>query len=66
MKYKITIEEMVSQDFAVEAENIEAALEIAEGNYNNGKWVLNPGNFICKQICAESYDGKDTVDWYEF
>lgn len=66
MKYKITIEEMVSQEFEIEAEDIGAALEMAEENYNKGKWVLKPGNLVCKQICAESHDGEDAVDWYEF
>ncbi len=32
MKYKITIEEMISEDFLVEADDMESALEIAEKN----------------------------------
>ncbi len=66
MKYKIIIEEMVSQEFQIEAKDIETALETAEENYRKGEWVLDPGNLICKQICAESHNGKDAVDWYEF
>ncbi len=66
MKYIVTIEETVSQNFEIEASDIENALKIAEKNYKNGKFVLEPGNLIYKQICAESSDGTDSVDWYEF
>ncbi len=63
--YKVTIEEMISQDFEVEANTIEEALEIAEQGYKNGIFVLSPGKLVCKQISAN--DGKgDCVDWYEF
>ena len=64
-KHKITIEEMISQTFNVEANSLEEALEIAEHNYKTGKFVLAPGNLACKQICGEDENG-DCVDWYEF
>ncbi len=66
MKYIVTIEEMITQDFEVNADNSEMALEIAEKNYKSGKLVLEPGNLVCKQICAVGSDGTDAVDWYEF
>ena len=66
MKFKITIEEMVSQDFFVDAKDIGSALEIAEKNYGNGEFVLEPGNLVRKQICGESLENCDCVDWYEF
>ncbi len=62
IKHKVTIEETVSEDFKIEVDNIEAALEIAEKNYKSSKFVLELGNIICKQICAESFDGADTVE----
>ena len=64
-KYKITIEEMISQTFDVEANSLEEALEIAEHNYKTGKFVLAPGNLVCKQIYGEAEDGRCT-EWYEF
>lgn len=64
-KYKITIEEMISQTFDVEADSLEKALEIAEHNYKTGKFVLAPGDLVCKQICGEDADGHCT-EWYEF
>lgn len=63
--FKITIEEMISQTFYVEATSLEEALEIAEHNYKTGKFVLAPGNLVCKQICGEDEDGHCT-EWYEF
>lgn len=64
-KYKVTIEEVVSKDFEVEADTIYEALELVEQGYKNSKIVLTPGELVCKQISAN--DGKDEcVDWYEF
>ena len=64
-KYIVTIEEMISQDFEVYAKDIGEALDIAEKKYNDGEFVLAPGNLVCKQISATDNDG-DCVDWYEF
>ena len=63
--YKVTIEEMVSQDFDVPANDIYEALQIAEEKYRKDEFVLAPGNLVCKQIAASCDDG-DCVDWYEF
>lgn len=65
VKYKVTIEETVSQNFEIKADDIYEALEIAKQDYENGDIVLCPGELICKQISA--YDGKDChVDFYQF
>lgn len=64
-KYTVTIEEMVSQDFEVYANDIDEALDIAEKKYNDGELVLAHGNLVCKQISATDNNG-DCVDWYEF
>lgn len=64
-KYIITIEEMITQDFEVQADNMAGALKIAEKKYKDGEFVLAPGNLVCKQISATDNEG-DIVDWYEF
>ncbi len=64
-KYIVTIEEMISQDFVVEADTIKEALEIVEQGYKNGIFILSPGRLVCKQISADDGQG-DCVDWYEF
>ena len=64
-KFIVTIEETISQNFDIYANDILEALEIAEKGYNEGELVLAPGNLVCKQISAT--DGNDhSVEWYEF
>jgi hypothetical protein len=40
----VTIEEVISQDFEVEAENRDEAIDKTIENYKSGKFVLEPGN----------------------
>ena len=44
MRYTVLVEEVVSQEFAVEAASPEEALRVAEDSYREGKIVLEPGN----------------------
>lgn len=46
MKYRILVEETVSDAFILEAESQKEALEEAERLYREGKWVLEPGNLL--------------------
>ena len=64
--YKVTIEEHVSQTFEVEAADIEEAMEIAEKCYNDGDFVLEPGNVTAKLMMAEADDGSEFTEWREF
>lgn len=64
-KFKITIEETVSQEFEIEATSLEEAMELAEEQYNNGELVLEPGDVVCKQMQGEDEDGYCT-EWCEF
>jgi hypothetical protein len=66
MKFKITIEEHVSQTFEVEATDIEEAMEIAERNYNDGYLVVDNGNLVAKQMMAECDEDGETTEWVEF
>ena len=66
MKFKITIEEHISQVFEVGATNIEEAMEIAEDKYYNGEFVLEPGNVNAKLMMAEDEYGGDQTEWTEF
>ena len=65
MKFVITIEEMVSQDFIVEAETADEAMEIAEARYKDGTFVLEPGNLVCKQMAIMEPEDEAT-EWTEF
>ena len=42
-KYIITIEELVSQDFEVEASSLKEAWQIARKKYTDCEFVLEPG-----------------------
>lgn len=44
MRYTVLVEEVVSQEFAVEASSPEEALHVAEDSYRKGEIVLEPGN----------------------
>lgn len=46
MKYTIIIEETVSEELTLEAENEKEALEEARRLYRQGAWVLEPGNLV--------------------
>ena len=65
MKYKVCIEETVSEEFEVEAETPEQALEIAEEKYNNCEFVLEPGNLVAKQMCI-TFPEDECTEWTEF
>lgn len=64
--FKITIEEMISQSFDIEAETIEEAMEIAERDYNDGYLVVDNGDLVAKQMMAEDEDNNEATEWVEF
>lgn len=64
-KYVIAIEEMISDNFEVEAETAEEAMELAEYRYRTGEYALAPGNLVAKQIAIISPNNAIT-EWTEF
>lgn len=65
-KFRITIEEHISQEFIVEATNIDEAMEIAEQKYHEGAFVVEPGLPTARLMQAESEDGAERTEWEEF
>lgn len=63
-KYTITIEEMVSENFEVEAATAEEAMELAERKYRDGEFVLEPGNLVCTQM-AITDPSDEATEWVE-
>ncbi len=63
-KYTVTIEETLSSDFEVYANNSEEAIELAIKKYRDGELVLEPGNLMSKKI-AITFPNKD-CEWLEF
>ena len=64
MAYYVTIEELVSKKFKVDAYSMEEAMNIAKEKYNTGEFILAPGILVAKQMCAEN--GTETTEWTEF
>ena len=62
-KFEVTIEEIVSQTFEIEAESIENALDIASEKYHKGDLVLEPGNLV--QVNAMAKNDEEETNWIE-
>ena len=65
MKYTITIEEIVTKDFEIEANSAGEAYEIAEQKYKSGEFVLDPGECQFRQI-AITAPNDEITEWREF
>ncbi len=59
-KYKITIEEIVVDEFEVFADSSEDAMRIAEEKYANGDFVLSPGEVQYKQMAINEPEDEAT------
>ncbi len=46
MKYKVTVEETISQEIEINATSRDEALSIAQKLYKEEKIVLEPGNLV--------------------
>ena len=64
--FKIHIEEHVVETFEVEANDIEEAMEIAEDNYYNCEFVLEPGDVTVRLMQAEDEENDESTEWVEF
>lgn len=49
-KYKVIIEETISNEFTVKATSPEESAKIAKQKYRDCDFVLSPGNILTKQI----------------
>ena len=64
-KFIIAIEETVVDEFEVEANSAEEAMEIAQENYRNGEFVLEPGEVTFKQMSVVK-PSEESTGWVEF
>ena len=63
-KYVVTIEEVVSEEFVLEADSLDA-IEKTIANYNEGSFVLEPGNLIETNILIKNEENNESSDWFE-
>lgn len=64
-KFIIAIEETVTEEFEIIAENAEKAMRIAEKKYKSGEFVLSPGETQFKQMSIINPEDEAT-EWVEF
>lgn len=64
-KYVVTIEETISQDFDVEANSLEEALEIARKKYYDGEFIVESESCTFVQAKAMTEDASDMTEWRE-
>ena len=63
-KYRVIIEETVSEEFELEADSEKDAISKAVDAYKNGEFVLESGNFEYAQLKVTDENEKCS-DWIE-
>ena len=61
-KFTLIIEETVVDEFEVNANNEQEALEIARDKYKKGEFILSPGEVQYRQMTIKS-PMKDEMNW---
>lgn len=64
-EFEICIEEMVSQTFIVMAKDYDEAINLAIRNYEQGDFVLEPGDVVTRQLAITS-PANEVTEWLEF
>lgn len=64
-KYRVVIEETISEIFEIEADSEEEAVSGAIQEYNEGNFVIGSDNVECRQISVVDENGELT-DWITF
>lgn len=65
-KFIVTIEETISQNFEVCAEDENEAEKIAREKYDCAEFVLEPGNLILKKMFVQDESCENKNGWIEF
>jgi len=65
MKYRLVIEETISEEFEIEATSEEDAISKAIQEYEKGNFVVGSDNVEGRQISVIGKDGEHT-DWITF
>lgn len=66
MNFIVNIEEVVSENFEVEADDKDEALEIVMRAYNSGEFVLEPGELVEKKIAVFDEANNEWSKYEEF
>ena len=63
--FVVTIEETISQDFNVEANSLEEALEIARKKYRSCEFIVESESCTFAQAKARTEDASEMTEWRE-
>ncbi len=66
VRYTVTIEEHIAQDFSIEAFDIFAAVQSAEASYKHGSLVVQPSTPNTRLIMARDEETGEITEWKEF
>ena len=64
--FELTIEEEVSENFTIEVNTYEEAVNFAKEKYDKGELVLEPGYLISKRLAITNDKKVDGIEWIEF
>ena len=64
-KYKIAIEETVTEEFEVEANDLNEAREIAAKKYRDGEFIVAPGEVQARRMAVTELYCESSA-WAEF
>lgn len=65
-EFEVYIEETCCQKFIVMAKDMEEAEEIAMEKYDEGEFVLEPGELTSKCIMTRDTETDEETNWMEF
>ena len=65
-QYLVTIEEHISQEVSIQAEDIAQAMDKAKAAYCRGQLVVQPSAPVARLMMARSEDTKEETEWKEF
>ena len=65
-QYLVIIEEHISQEFSIQAEDIAQAMDIAKEEYCRGQLVVQPSAPVARLMMARSEDTEEETEWKEF
>lgn len=65
MKFVVTIKEIVSEDFLIEANNSDEAINIAREKYKNSEYVLEPGSVLSVKLKCSNKTENEATEWIE-
>lgn len=64
-KYVIAMEETIVQEFEINADSAEEAMQLAEERYRNGKYILESGEVQFRQMSIVKPIAEST-EWMDF